>query len=70
MMVKIKSFNHSTDGWEHYGNVIGFDMVNQYLCAVKEVMGNQRDNSRTTLRNEDLMTDRVKQLLDMVQAKK
>ena len=56
-MVKIKSFNHSTDGWEHYGNVIGFDMVNQYVCAVKEIMGFQRDSSKTTLRNEDLMTD-------------
>ena len=31
----IESFDHEEADWSHFGDVGGFDMVNQYLCAVK-----------------------------------
>ena len=70
VMSKIQSFDQSITGWAHYGEVLGFQQVNHYLCAIKEIMANQRDNQQTTLRNEDLMTERLTKLLQMVISRK
>ena len=34
----IESFDHEEADWSHFGDVGGFDMVNQDLCAVKQLM--------------------------------
>ena len=71
IMKKIDTFNHSEEvTWEHFGNVVGFQTVNQYLCDVKEILTFQRDNGLTNLTNEDLMTDRVNKLLALVISRK
>ena len=69
-MSKIHSFDQSITGWAHYGEVLGFQQVNHYICAVKEIMANERDNYETTLRNEDLMTYQLTKLLQMVSSRK
>jgi hypothetical protein len=62
----IKTFDHDEADWSHFGDVGGFDMVNQYLCAVKHLMKTQRDEGQVKLQNWDIMTERMKQLLLLV----
>ena len=40
-----------------------YESVNQYLCAIKQLMGIQRSNHLISLRNDDIMTDRMKLLI-------
>ena len=62
----ISTFDHEEADWSHFGDVGGFDMVNQYLCAVKQLMKTQRDEGQIELQNWDIMTERMKQLLLLV----
>ena len=41
-------------------------MVNQYLCAVKQLIKTQRDEGLIKLQNWDIMTERMKQMLLLV----
>ena len=66
----ISSFDHDTNNWDHFGDVLDFDAVNQYLCAVKSVMREQRDEGLVTLQNWDLTSERMKLLLLLVTERK
>ena len=66
----IGTFNHDDDNWNHFGDVLDFDAVNQYLCAVKSLMREQRDEGLVKLKNEDLMSERMKLLLLLVTERK
>ena len=35
-VIKIVTFNLDDHNWDHFDDFLDFDMVNQYLCAVKE----------------------------------
>ena len=66
VMNLIASFNHEEHNWDHFGDVLEFDSVNIYLCAVKTLMARQRDEGINSLQNWDLMTERMKLLLILV----
>ena len=36
VVIKIGSFTHDYHNWDHFGDVLDFDMVDQYLRDVKE----------------------------------
>ena len=55
---------------ESIGDVLGWDMVNHYRCAIKRVLRHQRDNNANTLRNEDLDSERITRLLENVGKRK
>ena len=60
---KIRSFDHESDNWDHFGDVLDFDTGNQYLCAVNIIMREQNDEGFVKLQNWDLMTEKMKMLL-------
>ena len=70
VVVLIGSFDHETDNWDHFGDVLDFDAVNQYLYAVKSLMREQRDEGFVKLQNVDLMSERMKLLLLLVTKRK
>ena len=48
------------------GDYLGFSIVNQYRCAIKRILREQRDNNANTLRNEDIDSERVNRLMENV----
>ena len=48
------------------GNLLGLDMVNQYRCAIRKVLCEQRDQNQNKLRKEDIDSERIKRLMDNV----
>ena len=66
----IGTFDHETNNWDHFGDVLDFDAVNHYLCAVKSLMREQRDEGLVTLQNWDLMSEGMKMLLLLVTERK
>ena len=52
------------------GDVLGFNMVNQYRCAIKRILREQRDNNANTLKNEDIDSERVTRLMENVKKRK
>ena len=66
----IRLFDHDSDNWDYFGDVLDFDAVNQYLCAVKCIMREQRDEVLVKLQNWDLMSERMKLLLLLVTERK
>ena len=56
--------------YEHFGEVLDFETVNQYVCAVKQLMCTQRSEGLITLNSEDIMTDRLKRIIKEVKTRK
>ena len=52
------------------GDYLGFSIVNQYRCAIKRILREQRDKNANTLRNEDIDSERVNRLMDNVKKRK
>ena len=52
------------------GNLLGFDMVNQYRCAIKKVLCEQRDRNQNRLIKEDVDLESIKRLIDNVKRRK
>ena len=47
----IRSFDHESHNWDHIGDVLDFDAVNQYLCVVKRILKEQKDEGLVQLQN-------------------
>ena len=52
------------------GNVLGFDMVNQYRCAIKKVLRHQRDQGLNKLKKDDIDSERIDRLMENVLKRK
>ena len=69
-MHKVTLHNVEVEGWGPFGDVLDFTAVNQYSCAVKEILQQQRDNGINNIRKDDLDSDRMNQLMKMVKSRK
>ena len=49
---------------------VGYDTVNQYYCSILKILQHQRSQNANNLTKEHLCTDRVAQLLCVVQVRK
>ena len=56
-MEKVATHSSADHGWAIFGNVLDFDAVNQYKCALKEILSSQRDQRINTERKDDLDSD-------------
>ena len=52
------------------GDVLGFSVVNQYRCAIKKLLRNQRDSGVNFRKNEDIDSERVDRLMKNVVGRK
>ena len=52
------------------GDVLGFSVVNQYRCAIKKLLRNQRDSGVNMRKNEDVDSERVDRLMENVLQRK
>ena len=59
-----------TDADMDVGNVVGFDMVNQYLCAIRHISTDQCDDGINTITNIDINSTRVKRLMNNIKNRK
>ena len=41
-MKKVRLFDAKERGYKSFGNIYNFDIVNQYCCVIKELLGTQR----------------------------
>ena len=69
-MEKVATHSSADHGWAIFGNVLDFDAVNQYKCALKEILMAQRDQRINTERKDDLDSDRMNQLMLTVKRRK
>jgi hypothetical protein len=69
-MHKVTLHNVDVEGWGTFGDVLDFTAVNQYSCAVKEILQQQRDNGINNIRKDDLDSDRINHLMKMVKGRK
>ena len=69
-MAKVMTYDSKVMSYEHFGEVLDFETVNQYLCAVKQLMCTQRSEGLITLKSDDIMTDTLKQIIKEVKTRK
>ena len=65
-MGMVASYNETTDEYKYFGNLLDHQIVNQYYCSVKNILGHQKMEGSICLRNSDSKSDRIKNLLKMV----
>ena len=70
VVILIGFFDHETNNWDHFGDVLNFDAVSQYPFLVKSLVREQRDKGLVTLQNWDIMSERMKMLLLLVTERK
>ena len=63
VMNRISTYDNKLNDYKHFGDVLDFDAINQYICAVKTLILQQRSANLTSLRGDDIMTDRMKVLI-------
>ena len=63
---------HLTEGTEveDLGDILGWDMVNNYRCSIKRLLHHQRDSNIKCLRKEDIDSERIARLLYNVKKRK
>ena len=69
-MNKIATYDNKIHDYTHYGDVLDFDSINQYVCAVKTLILKQRSASLINLKGDDIMTDRMKLLIKEVKTRR
>ena len=73
VMLATTNLGVSTEGGneaEGIGDVLGWDMVNHYRCAIKRVLRYQKDNNANSLDKEALDSERIVRLLENVAKRK
>ena len=69
-MAKLMTYDSKSMTYEHFGEVLDFETVNQYVCAVKQLMCTQRSEGLISLNSDDIMTDRLKRIIKEVKTRK
>ena len=70
VMEKIATYDNQKTNYRHFGDVLDVDAINQYLCAVKTLLLKQRSAGLTSLKSDDIMTERMKVLLKEVRTRR
>ena len=70
VMKKIATYDNEKTNYRHFGDVLDVDTINQYLCAVKTLLLKQRSAGLTSLKSDDIMTERMKVLLKEVRTRR
>ena len=69
-MAKIGSYDNKIDNYTRFGDVLDYDSINQYLCAIKTLMLRQRSANLINLKGDDIMSDRMKLLIKEVKIRR
>ena len=65
-MAKVMTYDSKFMSYEHFGEVLDFETVNQYVCAVKQLICTQRSEGLIILKADDIVTDGLKQFIKEV----
>ena len=65
-----RGLNLQEEGGSKLGEVVGFDVVNQYYCSVLKIWRSQTDNNCNNVSKEQLKSERVSRLLNVVKKRK
>ena len=69
-MQRLNTYDNKIHNYTHFGEVLEFESINQYLCAVRTLLSKQRSSNLTVLNADDLMTERMKLLVKEVKTRK
>ena len=69
-MQKVATHSVEVDEWGSFGNILDFNTLNQYSCAIKEILQVQRDDGINDIRKQDLDSDRMAHLMKLVKGRK